>query len=66
MQDTLPKGLILCIFHPTPCVSAGLFSHEQPKKTQPRLESGVAPASQTKERSAHELFTGAFRNKSSM
>ena len=28
--------------------------------------SGVAPANQTKERSAHELFTGAFRNKSSM
>ena len=29
-------------------------------------ESGVAPANQTKERSVHELFTGAFRNKSSM
>ena len=29
-------------------------------------ESGVAPANQTKERSAHELFAGAFRNKSSM
>ena len=28
--------------------------------------SGVAPANQTKERSVHELFTGAFRNKSSM
>ena len=28
--------------------------------------SGVAPASQTKERSVHELFTGAFRNKTSM
>ena len=27
--------------------------------------SGVAPANQTKERSVHELFTGAFRNKSS-
>ena len=26
--------------------------------------SGVAPANQTKERSVHELFTGAFRNKS--
>ena len=26
---------------------------------------GVAPASQTKERSVHELFTGAFWNKSS-
>ena len=25
--------------------------------------SGVAPANQTKERSVHELFTGAFRNK---
>ena len=29
-------------------------------------ESGVAPANQTEERSVHELFTGAFRNKSSM
>ena len=28
--------------------------------------SGVAPANQTKERSVHELFTGAFRNKCSM
>ena len=28
--------------------------------------SGVTPADQTKERSVHELFTGAFRNKSSM
>ena len=34
----------------------------------PRLvaQSGVAPANQTKERSVHELFTEAFRNKSSM
>ena len=30
------------------------------------LQSGVAPANQTKERSVHELFAGAFRNKSSM
>ena len=30
------------------------------------LNSGVAPANQTKERSVHELFAGAFRNKSSM
>ena len=28
--------------------------------------SGVAPANQTKERPIHELFQGAFRNKSSM
>ena len=28
--------------------------------------SGVAPANQTKERSVHELFAGAFRNKISM
>ena len=28
--------------------------------------SGVAPANQTKERSVHKLFAGAFRNKSSM
>ena len=28
--------------------------------------SGVAPANQTKERSVHELFAGAFRNKNSM
>ena len=28
--------------------------------------SGVAPSNQTKERSVHELFAGAFRNKSSM
>ena len=31
-----------------------------------RLLSGVAPANQTKKRSVHELFAGAFRNKSSM
>ena len=31
-----------------------------------RALSGVAPANQTKERSVHELFTGAFRKKSSM
>ena len=42
------------------------------RKTGPKiaklefLVSGVAPANQTKERSVHELFTGAFRNKSSM
>ena len=30
------------------------------------LHSGVAPTNQTKERSVHELFTGAFQNKSSM
>ena len=30
------------------------------------LESGVAPANQTKKRSVHELFAGAFRNKISM
>ena len=30
------------------------------------LKSGVAPANQTKERSVHELFAGAFRNKSAM
>ena len=29
-------------------------------------KSGVAPANQTKERSVHELFAGAFRNKSSI
>ena len=32
----------------------------------PSPKSGVAPANQTKERSVHELFAGAFRNKSSM
>ena len=31
-----------------------------------RVKSGVTPANQTKERSVHEFFTGAFRNKSSM
>ena len=31
-----------------------------------QLLSGVAPANQTKERSVHELFTGAFWNKSSI
>ena len=42
------------------------------KKTEPlnRLSgailSGVAPANQTKERSVHELFAGAFWNRSSM
>ena len=30
------------------------------------LWSGVAPANQTKERSVHEFFAGAFRNKNSM
>ena len=30
------------------------------------IESGVAPANQAKERSVHELFAGAFRNKCSM
>ena len=30
------------------------------------ISSGVTPANQTKERPAHELFAGAFRNKSSM
>ena len=30
------------------------------------IASGVAPANQTKERPVHELFRGAFRNKSSM
>ena len=32
----------------------------------PEPRSEVAPANQTKERSVHELFTGAFRNKSSI
>ena len=30
------------------------------------VQSGVAPANQTKERPGHELFPGANRNKSSM
>ena len=30
------------------------------------IESGVAPANQTKERSVHELFARACRNKNSM
>ena len=30
------------------------------------FSSGVAPANQTKERSVHEPFAGAFRNQSSM
>ena len=32
---------------------------------QSELVSEVAPANQTKERPVHELFPGAFRNKSS-
>ena len=43
--------------------------HLMPFKTWLRKEiraSGVAPANQIKERSVHELFAGAFRNKSSM
>ena len=35
-------------------------------RNPPKGQSGVAPANQTKERSLHELFTGAFRNKNSM
>ena len=31
-----------------------------------KILSGVAPANQTKERAVHELFPGAFRNKSSI
>ena len=43
-------------------------THVQGRRTSPRnyKHSGVALANQTKERSVHELFTGAFRNKSSM
>ena len=39
---------------------------QRPGISQQDLNSGVAPANQTKERSVHELFAGAFRNKSSM
>ena len=48
--------------HCTRCALFYIFlrkGREEPK-------SGVAPANQTKERSVHELFAGAFRNKSSI
>ena len=35
-------------------------------RTMEMIGSGVAPANQTKERPVHELFAGAFRNKSSI
>ena len=51
-------------FRPICCLHFGSVSKERKKFLA--LFSGVAPANQTKERSVHELFTGAFRNKSSM
>ena len=42
------------------CVSCGIADYRC------YSVSGVAPVNQTKERAAHELFTGAFRSKSSM
>ena len=52
--------------------SVGLGCRSKPPPTDPTrhplpsTKSGVATANQTKERSVHELFAGAFRNKSSM
>ena len=43
-----------------------VLGRQQGTMGQKILISGVAPANQTKERSVHELFAGAFRNKSSM
>ena len=43
------------VSYPASPFTQSLFRH---------LFSGVAPADQTKERSVHELFAGAFRNKS--
>ena len=45
--------LLLCLY---------LFMRSRPKN----VGQEWPPANQTKERSVHELFTGAFRNKSSM
>ena len=45
-------------------IASDLKSRSPNRKNFP--QSGVAPANQTKERSVHELFAGAFRNKSSM
>ena len=47
-----------CLYCTLPCLV--------PSWPQIMLISGVAPANRTKERSVHELFAGAFRNKSSM
>ena len=55
-------------------ITKGVFSLEESLESLKSLNSleslengrGVAPANQTKERSVHELFAGAFRNKSSM
>ena len=41
-------------------------SPQKIRKEETGLFSGVAPANQTKERPVHELFPGAFRNKSSI
>ena len=43
----------------------GVLSHHL-KCEMKSPHSGVVPANQTEERSVHELFAGAFRNKSSM
>ena len=44
------------------CAERAIFIKFQASTCQ----SGVAPANQTKERPVHELFPGAFRNKSSI
>ena len=45
----------LCFFH----------GHSENQFLRTMQRSGVTPANQTKERALHELFSGAFRNKSS-
>ena len=48
-----------------PAAVSRLFGQDFfPQKPSPK--SGVTPANQTKERPVHELFAGAFRNKSSI
>ena len=55
--------------HPTSRSHKNIWGNNvvpQISRCNPPFKSGVAQANQTKERSVHELFAGAFRNKSSM
>ena len=57
------RNSIRCELNSLRIVTAGFLYRAGAETT---LNSGVTPANQTKERPVHELFAGAFQNKSSM
>ena len=64
--DKLPEHMATCTFGPGLTWLHLAAIRNDLEMCRALSVSGVAPANQTKERPVHELFAGAFRNKSSI